>query len=357
MNEIGSEFWPVETENRRWDGHMYGEKAGQAYLLAGRTALDYIIRDIKKSRCFSSVMLPSFCCESMIAPFLDNGVNVYFYNVFEQGIFYPDNQCEVLLVLDYFGYRDKRIIELAEYEKRNGKTVIYDATHNINWKNNNVGWADYVFCSYRKWLYCNYAEAVKLSGDFIIPAPETQNYNYLDLRDTAGKMKAAYIEENKEIFSIKEKNKKEFLEMFSCAESELERDYSGYSGVPININTDEIAVCRRKNAFRLFEGLRDLCEIEFFREMEDEDDIPLFVPILVPENKREQLKRYLVSRSIYCPIHWPLTKLHNGICRECKKIYLTELSLICDQRYSLDDMDREIETVKEFFKGGRGHVV
>ncbi len=357
MNEIGSEFWPDGVKQEKQNSRADKGRTGWAYLLSGRTALDYIIRDIKKTRRFSAVMLPSFCCESMIAPFLHNGIKVCFYRVCDRGIFYPDNRCDVVLLMDYFGYRDKRTIEIAEYEKQNGKTVIYDATHRISWKSSEISWADYIFCSYRKWLYCNFAEAVKLSGDFIIPAPAAQNDNYLYLRDTAAKIKAVYIEKNKKELFGKDADKKEFLELFSRAEGELDRDYAGYAGDPIYIDTDEIAALRRKNAFRLFEGLRDVCGVSFFRRMESVDDTPLFVPILVPENKRDQLKRYLVSKSVYCPAHWPLTKLHQGIGRECKKIYRKELSLICDQRYSADDMDREIEIIKEFFGGGKDYAV
>ena len=61
-----------------------------------------------------------------------------------------------------------------------------------------------------------------------------------------------------------------------------------------------------------------------------EDDCPLFVPLLL--DNRDKIKDNLKGENIYCPIHWPNIFNINNL------IYYKELSLICDQRYSQDDI-------------------
>ena len=70
MKEIGSEFWTTE--------YYAGE---ERFFLSGRTALDFIIRDITAEICVNKVFLPALCCHSMIEPFLSNGLSVNFYDV------------------------------------------------------------------------------------------------------------------------------------------------------------------------------------------------------------------------------------------------------------------------------------
>ena len=58
--------------------------------------------------------------------------------------------------------------------------------------------------------------------------------------------------------------------------------------------------------------------------------------------KRDNLRKYLIDRGIYCPIHWPEVMGTSAGIRE------NELSLICDQRYSEDDMRAIIETIRQW---------
>ena len=81
-----------------------------------------------------------------------------------------------------------------------------------------------------------------------------------------------------------------------------------------------------------------------------EDDCPMFVPILVPEGKRNELRRYLIQRDIYCPVHWPVSPYHKLQKGPETDLYDNELSLVCDQRYTERDMLRMVEAIHEFWK-------
>ena len=68
-------------------------------------------------------------------------------------------------------------------------------------------------------------------------------------------------------------------------------------------------------------------------------DCPLFVPVLL-EN-RDKVRKHLTENKIYCPVHWPKPEGADS------NIYDMELSLICDQRYGVNDMERIVSVLSE----------
>ena len=150
--------------------------------------------------------------------------------------------------------------------------------------------------------------------------------------------------------------KSEFLSVFGKAESLLSRDYRDY-GIGYEESytlfrfLDEIKDTkqrRRDNARILIEGLTDIIGIKVFTDFKDDKKCPLFVPIVVKDGKRDALRSYLISKDIYCPVHWPLSKQHVGISERAKEIYAEELSLVCDQRYGDEDMERTVQEIQKF---------
>ncbi len=331
MKEIGSEFWeqynPVCIQN----------KSNEAYLLSGRTALRFIIDDICITRKLRKVMLPSYCCESMIQPFIHLGIEVIFYEVNNQRIKYPyDNDSDAVLLIDFFGYKIAENSAIAKKEKEAGKIVIYDATHKLDGNNDVERYADYSFCSYRKWFYCNYAKAIKHNG--IFNNKKLMSYNhYIKKRDEAAQKKRRYI-------SGLTNEKEVFLSEFNAAEQLLE-EYIGYAGVPVEFDLNEITAKRRGNASYLVDELKRIEQIGLWRENILTDDTPMFVPILVEKSIRDDLRKALINESIYCPVHWPKSEYHKDV----NELYDVELSLVCDQRYSIADMERLVRVMEKFF--------
>ena len=64
----------------------------------------------------------------------------------------------------------------------------------------------------------------------------------------------------------------------------------------------------------------------------------------------KELRKYLIDNAIYCPIHWPKSKFHNGINQRAEMLYSQELSLVCDQRYGSEDMNRIVECIRKYYK-------
>lgn len=333
MKEIGSEFWDKYLP-------VYPKKAeNEAYLLSGRTALKFIIDDICRERNFRSVLLPSYCCESMIEPFDKGGVKVEFYPVHHDRLDYSyDNDADAVLLIDLFGYKNSQNVEIARRERKNGKVVIYDATHKIDGNRAILDYINYSFCSYRKWFYCNFAKAVKYCGAFNKNDCFKRNEAYVEIRDTAAYEKAKYVTG---LIS----DKKYYLSGFSLAEQILNNDYDEYIGDPVFFDIEHIISKRRENALYLIEELKKIPGVKVWHEELRDEDTPLFVPIMVNEAIRYDFRKYLSDNLIYCPIHWPLSQYHS----KSDDLYKTELSLICDQRYNLSDMERIVCTIEKYF--------
>ena len=76
MREIGSEFWISDK-----DIAPVNERDG-LFVLSGRTAIDLILQDTLKHKSVKNVYMPAYCCDSMIAPFLQRNIRVDFYDMF-----------------------------------------------------------------------------------------------------------------------------------------------------------------------------------------------------------------------------------------------------------------------------------
>lgn len=333
MREIGSEFWQQYEPVCR-------EKANnEVYLLSGRTALRFIIDDIRRNRNVRRALLPSYCCDSMIFPFVQSGIDVEFYQVHADQLDYPyGTDADIVFLIDFFGYVNEQNREIACCEKQAGKIILYDSTHKIDGNQAVEAFADYSFCSYRKWFYCNYAKVVKHHGAFNADSMPVWHESYMKLRDAAASEKERYI-------TGLPSDKQRFLSDFRIAEQILDEDYTGYAGIPVDVDVQELAIRRRENAAYLLRGLREISQISLWRESIGHEDTPMFVPILVDPHIRNDLRSYLINRAIYCPVHWPKSPYH-GVCNE---LYDMELSLVCDQRYDFADMDRVLQAIKDYF--------
>ena len=74
---------------------------------------------------------------------------------------------------------------------------------------------------------------------------------------------------------------------------------------------------------------------------------PLYIPIFV-EN-RTDVQTYLRGHNIFAPVLWPIPKeVEQDINKDVSYIYEHLLAIPCDQRYSLDDMRKIVESFYEY---------
>lgn len=336
MREIGSEFWDIpvcEDSNDFWKDKIQ-------WYTSGRSALCAVVDDLQKNSSLRSVAIPSWCCESMIMPFVRAGFNVRFYPV------YWKNNCiqrslieaDIVFVMDYFGY-SMDALDLAGFKG----VVIRDVTHSI-FSHNHTD-ADYYFGSLRKWGGFWTGGYVWTKDGRKLQVQEQDNQEYINLRMKAMDMKLAYLNRLDESNSISDKS---YLGVFDKAEEILnsigmsvaaDRDIQ----MAMRMDISTIKTKRRRNSLILRRAFSNQL---IFSEMAI-DDCPLFVPIYVPDGKRDELRQFLISKKIFCPVHWSLSKYHN-IDELSKWIYNNELSLVCDQRYTEEDMYRMVDAINAF---------
>jgi hypothetical protein len=271
----------------------------------------------------------------MIIPFVKHGLKVKFYPVYLQDgglvMDIPETRRdELLLVMDYFGYKSKYVAEGQE------GVVIRDLTHTVI--SNDRTDADFYFGSLRKW--CGFRTGGFALGVDCGNMPEPSEY--ISLRREAMEAKEKYILGNSE--------SKDFLKTFAKAEQYLENScVAGADPDEIEladkIDVEFIKLKRRENAALLMEAFP---EHLIFGELGDKD-CPLFVPVALDARVRDELRRYLISKEIYLPIHWPVSSYHE-LDERTRDIYDCELSLVCDQRYGQEDMYRMINAINDFFK-------
>ena len=338
VREIGSEFWSEAFSGEAFSV-LEKYKGEQRYYMSGRTALYEILSDIKKNKKCEIAYLPAYCCDSMVLPFLAHDIKVVYYEiVIEDGfkaLIDPEFKCDILFTVDYFGY--KNISESVP-----NAVHIHDVTHSFltepTYKE-----VDYYFGSLRKWgPIAGAGMACKVKGNFQTEMSKVINDSYYDLRNKGYDLKNRFMHKA-------ENTKEEFLKLFAAAEELLDEDYQGYAADKKSMDVVNYIYSyknqRRKNAARLINGLTSSRLIELVYPVLGAEDVPLFVPIIVKKGMRNELRKFLIENQVYCPVHWPK---HNGMVDD---IYDNELSLICDQRYSEEDMDRIIELVKAFEKG------
>lgn len=338
--EIGSEFWDVPTVA---GASGFDLPDGQPLQLrCGRDALALILEDIASERPLRTIALPSYCCESMIAPAVSMGLSVSFYPVEASdggGLsfrFDSVRDCDAILVMDYFGYESERSVTASE------PTVILDLTHSVFASCTRQ--FDYAFGSLRKWAgFWGGGFAVKASGPFSAHGPSRFDEAYFSKRRQAMELKRQYIEKG-----VGEK--RAFLALYAEAEGMLESGLISM-GHPRDAETlasldlDLIVHRRRENAQCL---LGYVGEHALFPHLK-EGDVPLFVPLSLLKRDRDGLRDHLIDNGAFCPVHWPKSELHAAYGAD-SSLYDREISLVCDQRYGVSDMKRIGELVSGYLE-------
>lgn len=341
--EIGSEFWITER------GAINKQPKVNTYL-SGRAALLAVIIDMKRAG-IRTVALPDYCCESMIEPFLRQDMKIHFYPIVKNGqglvssLEASDNFDAVMLV-NFFGFMTEDIQVSVQRYKEAGKTVLLDQTHSMFTGMPDCA-ADYIFGSFRKWTAVEAGFASTAHGTGLI----TWDYNetgaaYLSLRDQARRIKARFVADG----YCDESRRKQQLRLFNEAEEFLDRKYCSDTNeenkcLLADLDVWYISSKRKKNArviYKLFPQLR-ICK-PLFIEL-PVDCIPLAIPVLVPDSLRDSLRSFLRDNGVFCPVHWPLSDLHNP-GPAALEIYRSEISLVCDQRYCEEDMAHMMELIK-----------
>ena len=353
--EIGSEYWEYDGELKKDNTRFWNFGKDTKFVLSGRTAIFYILKNILLEKNVKKAYLPSYSCKSMEIAFIDLGIEVEYYDVyFNENLKYNidlENDSDIFFAMNYFGYSETNMEEYIKKFKEKGKIVIEDITHSILSKKRYSEYSDFLIASLRKWFpISSGAIAVNLKESFILKLSENTNEKLVTLKDLAMENKRNYInkyEENNILDSQKDKDI--FFILYSESNKILENDYQNYKidensyKLLMGIDIEEIIKKRRENAKLIYEKLSKNLNIKFLVNNFKEDDCLLFVPIILNNKIRDNLRDFLIKNKVYLPIHWPQEEKINNI-------FDKELSLICDQRYSTFQIQQYLDLILDFLE-------
>ena len=341
-NEIGSEFW-IENKPKQ----ILTEREG-VYCLSGRTVIDLILQEVLRKRPVKNVAMPAWCCDSMIAAFLAHGINVRFYdygyteNTEITDYYLPTDLTDgtdIFYLTNYFGYENTLNIEVVRKIKEKGSIILYDRTHSFLMEDKEYKeLSDYSFASIRKWM--GVIGGAVVEG---IDKPELKDCPYISVKEKAMFDKYRYLTGDRSI------KKDEFLAAFGEFGHQLAEDYYNYSMDDLSYtlykqeDLQKMKQQRRENAAYIHDNLKG---VQFMYEFTDKS-VPLFVPVqFESKDQRDFVRNKLIEQQIYCPIHWPQPKQIPADYK-VNDIVNKELSLICDQRYGLTEMQRMVTQIQQ----------
>jgi hypothetical protein len=349
--EIGSEFPLRPGGGGSWSLKAFVEGGPILLLGSGREALRLLLHDAA-ARGRHRVAFPAFLCPALLEA-LHPTQTPMFLPTTPQLAPTPealallardrDADVTVLVVAPYFGAAHRPAIEEAiEVAWEAGVEVVEDRSHSLFSRGAHVT-AARGCASLRKWSgLADGGIAFGTTVDDLKPTMEAGGPSF-DLRREGMQAKARWLDDA-------QGDKQTFLDLIGRGEAAL----SAVEGVrPM---TDEsraalldwdiraIREARQANAHRLLHGLRSIFGVDPLIQF-GEDETPLGVPILCRD--RDRLRRGLIAERIYCPIHWVLPPAVTPQAFEHEHAVQDQiLTLVCDQRYGPEDMDRTLHALR-----------
>ena len=305
----------------------------------GRTALYAILDSIYGTEASSGkILLPDYICISVPNVAARLGIEIINYHI--ENNYLPDmdsirgkaKECKAIMLVSYFGMVNlDNTIELIRKEFPELK-IIVDEVQNIYSMGRHSDY-DYCFTSYRKWFYMpDGAEVICKEGRFAGFKVDSEG-EYVKYK-AAGNVLKNYADSIDDSVA---------LELIDRAEDMMDKEYL-YAGSLLSsqlyttIDIEQVARVRKRNAAYLHKELTRL-KVE---HLYDAKAVPLFVPIRI--DNRDAVRKALFAKGIFAPIHWPVENIE---LQGNNDLYKTELSLICDQRYDEEDMERIIKAIED----------
>jgi len=239
---------------------------------------------------------------------------------------------ETLLTVNYFGFvNDNPIIDQIKQYRPDIVTI---SDHSQSFWTYKQSHADYSFTSLRKQLpvpdgaYVHSKQQL-VDDKFSIPV---NSFYHLKLLGS--------------ILKWQKQADKLYLDLFCEGERVLDKENNIKQASLVTrflletMNLSTMKELRKKNTKIIYE-LGRAAGLNFVFDY-SEDVTLLTVPILL--KKRDQVRSEMMKKSIYLPIHWPISK-YNTASLLAKQMASNSLSLIVDQRYSSDEISYQVNVL------------
>lgn len=310
------------------------------YFLSVRCALRALVHALRPR----SAWLPSYLCPALLEPFRSSGVEVRFYGVDEHlrvascGWLKEVRRGDFVIVVHYFGVPHSSFP--AEAAKRRGGYVIEDSSQAL-FLPQQFEESMCVLYSPRKFLGVPDGGVLASKGEIgteslALEPPPSEWWTaalamVLQRRDfdLTGRPSGWYSR---------------FQHVESSFPLGLYRS-SGLSRALLNCGVDYEAIRTRRRAnYEALLGM--LGEHALFPE-NPEQAVPLGFPVRIEAVVRDRVLGGLHAERVYAPVHWRIDGAVPSSFHHSHTLALSSLTLVCDQRYSPEDMAWEAHEFKK----------
>ncbi|MEG1790801.1 MAG: sugar transferase [Clostridia bacterium] len=346
--EIGSSF-VFGAENKGNGLRVVTDKKNLTLVNSGRNAIKVVLQQEKVKKAF----IPIFTCESVIKAFVDEGIEIEYYDVDKQLNIKKGLYKKISL------QKNKSIVYLQNYfcsynldgvkkklKKYKNVVVVEDITHSMLDNRKFVN-ADYYVGSIRKWAGVWEGGIVFSNSDIVI---ETASDNCLvdKLTNVAALQKEYYLNGKLEIKKIFREKLSDIEHIFDFKETQSIAQQT--KQLMECVDFENIAKIRKENYYNLGLMLTEFNVVKPIFEIDVGKSVPLYFPVYADD--REKLQKYFCENKIYCPIIWPKSNFAVENCNsEADYIYKHILCFPIDQRYNIDDMKKIFKVLEEYSKG------
>lgn len=358
--EIGSIF-EIDVENLFIEGNKefylpFMDKKNYIYnkfFNTGRSAIEYLLREVISPKKDFKILLPNFTCSSIIDAVNRAGLNYESYSITDEFQINIksiekklDDKIKIIYIIQYFGgYQNQESYEFLKKLQSRNIIIIEDITHALYTKHPNfIGFGNYVLGSLRKWLPI--PDGAFLSSTNLIPdLPIEEGYNDYSFNFLLAQvMKGTYLK-NIDL------NKNQFLTFNQQAMESLFSDYTIRNITSVSkrylssYNMEGLIEQRVKNYDYLVEKTKNSSFIQpIFVRLEGQ--VPFGFVVL--SDQRDKLLKYLIDNDIYCNVHWKLTHDYDNTYEVSEKLSKKILTIPCDQRYGKKEMDYIIHVLETY---------
>jgi len=333
---IGGKFGlPQELNNQKQNPDFL---SGNPILLFNARSGIRLIVDFLKPK---QVWLPSYLCPTIVEAANNGNCSIRFYpidnrlKVSSKNFIKEIKPRDLFLFIEYFGFPFEENIFNEVKSKR--PITIKDNSQSLFSKKTNE--TDFCLYSPRKFLGVPDGGILHVNNEFEMVRKKLQKPPF----EIFFKLFSATIQRRDfDLFN----NRKNWFNLFIQGEKEFTTtpySMSEYSQVLLRFafNYSEICNTRIENFKFLANHLR---KIGIFLDLH-EHVVPLGFPILI--DNRNKIQELFFEKGVFPPIHWKIEGSVPSQFTESHVLSQQILTIPCDQRYNLDDMNRIVEIIKK----------
>ena len=351
MREYGSEHPGILLP----DGYFASfEKYGHCtWLRSGREALYLVALNLKLDKNQPVVLMPAYCCHSMVDPFVKAGWRIVYYQLYNdlkvdlQNLFalLVSIKPRAVLTMNFYGSASTRAAIDTIKTEFPDCVCIEDFSHCTfcisEIYNEQV---DYYVTSIRKSVGVCDGSVIISKAPLDETIAEDNETEFMVVRRDCQKLKAKYT------YSQEVAQKNIFFAELRKQESELD-NFNGVHRISKTgkemlalVNGESIRYARQKNMAHIMELLNG--KVESISGIERcLSGAPFSLPILV--KNRDEVQQKLAKRGVYAPVLWPICDEARAICPVSARMADEMLSIPIDQRYNYDDIEDIAKIVLE----------